>query len=422
MYEKLSLAKTSKYIYDRMADLGYAVDNISLREVGRGSHGYIYRMYDTTGPDKKWALKWIHILYQDRSPNDNSEMLYWKRCCQEPNQVASANLLKIHHVDEEIILMDYHEGMDLLKLHDKYPARARKAIENSCTGLLGGLEEMNGRGVVHGDIKLNNLVFDEEKELLVIVDFGTASECALDNTLESGAGILAMYCSPETILSKDCFRRKSDLWSLGVVMFEAITARKMFMVLDFAKSELGPLDENLYSLSYFFYTSAKALELAHSNPERWYNFIDQEIDKVGDDLENSDFWKVFLRGILDPDFKTRLTVAEALEISSAEDQRRMGAEKRKPEEIVQTVLERRPKKEGEMVEKEKLGGVAKEEERKRKEEEEKKGREEEEKQREVKKEEEISQRISAVRQRGKLQRALKFVLGGLQNFFGLVKR
>ena len=90
------------------------------------------------------------------------------------------------------------------------------------------LQHAHDNGVVHRDIKLSNLMVTKQG-VLKLTDFGIAKD--LDGTLLTGANCAigtAAYMSPEQCRGESTITGKSDLYSLGVVLFELLTGKRPF--------------------------------------------------------------------------------------------------------------------------------------------------------------------------------------------------
>lgn len=89
--------------------------------------------------------------------------------------------------------------------------------------LADAVSHMHSHGISHRDLKLENLVFGRSKDLqsITVVDFGLAKAARARERMEGVTGTL-WYTAPEILLG-DPYSPLVDLWSLGVVMYLALT-------------------------------------------------------------------------------------------------------------------------------------------------------------------------------------------------------
>jgi serine/threonine-protein kinase len=144
-------------------------------------------------------------------------------------QVSHQNACRVYDIgefDEQLFLsMEYVDGEDLaslLKRIGRLPSD--KAIEFS-RKLCAGLAAAHDRGVLHRDLKPANIMIDSEGRL-VIMDFGLAAVAAQIHGQEILAGTPA-YMAPEQLAGREVTVR-SDIYSLGLVLYEMFTGRRPF--------------------------------------------------------------------------------------------------------------------------------------------------------------------------------------------------
>lgn len=142
-----------------------------------------------------------------------------------------ANLIDSGESDFIIyFVMAYVEGPTLRD----HLARVRKASVSDCLrigyDLLDALSYAHARDVVHRDVKPENIVLAREGP--VLVDFGIARAIAAsgrDKLTRSGFSVgTSSYMSPEQVSGADDIDGRSDIYSLGCVLFEALTGRPPF--------------------------------------------------------------------------------------------------------------------------------------------------------------------------------------------------
>lgn len=92
--------------------------------------------------------------------------------------------------------------------------------------ILQGLKYLHDLGIVHRDIKLENIMITDDGRPKLI-DFGLSAVVNVDEKVIEGMGSIA-YCSPE-IIHHQPYSFPTDIWSLGVVMYTLMTGRFPFL-------------------------------------------------------------------------------------------------------------------------------------------------------------------------------------------------
>jgi serine/threonine protein kinase/tetratricopeptide (TPR) repeat protein len=197
-----------------------------LQLLGRGGMGAVYKARDTE-LDRIVALKLIRPELA-RKP----EIL--QRFKQElilARQVTHKNVIRIFDLGQsdgiKFITMDFVEGRDLRALlleKGKFPPeQAARTMLQICRAL----EAAHTEGVIHRDLKPQNIMVDPAGRVYVM-DFGIARSAYLPGMTQTGALIgTPEYMSPEQARGEKLTAR-SDLFSLGVIFFELLTGKSPF--------------------------------------------------------------------------------------------------------------------------------------------------------------------------------------------------
>jgi serine/threonine-protein kinase len=124
--------------------------------------------------------------------------------------------------------MEYVQGIDLydlLQLAGRLPVEGAAII---ALQVARALDYAHYRGIIHRDIKPANVIISHSGEVK-LMDFGIARDHALTDLTEAGTGVgTPSYMSPEQILG-DKLDFRSDIFSLGIMMYQCITGRKPFI-------------------------------------------------------------------------------------------------------------------------------------------------------------------------------------------------
>ena len=144
-------------------------------------------------------------------------------------QVSHPNVCRVFDIGDAegvpFLSMEYVDGEDLASLIRRIgrlsPDKAIEIARQACAGLAAAHE----RGVIHRDLKPANLMLDGSGKIRV-TDFGLASVAASVEGAEARAGTPA-YMAPEQLEGKEV-TAKSDLYSLGLVLYEILTGKRVF--------------------------------------------------------------------------------------------------------------------------------------------------------------------------------------------------
>ncbi|MGB2959015.1 MAG: serine/threonine-protein kinase [Bacteroidota bacterium] len=198
-------------------------------ELGRGGMGTVYKAQDEK-LDRAVAIK---MLPPHLSASDESKA----RFMQEAKAAAALNhrhILSIYEIDEQddsmFLVMEYVEGETLrdhiVRMQSGTGVSVDKALDWA-EEITRGLKAAHEKGIVHRDIKSENIMVTADGHLK-IMDFGLAKLKYGTGVTRPGTslGTLA-YMSPEQAQGVPADHR-SNIWSLGVVLYEALTGELPF--------------------------------------------------------------------------------------------------------------------------------------------------------------------------------------------------
>jgi pimeloyl-ACP methyl ester carboxylesterase len=195
-----------------------------LEQLGVGGMGVVYKALDQRLP-RYVALKFL-------PPTLGVEQDLKLRFMQEASAIATLdhpNLCTILEVDEEdgrlFIAMPFYEGETLKQRIERGPLAIAEAVDCALQ-VTAGLAHAHAAGVVHRDIKPANLIVTAGGRVKVL-DFGIAK--ILDMSLTGTGEVLGTpaYMSPEQA-SGETVDHRTDLWALGVVLYEMLAGRPPF--------------------------------------------------------------------------------------------------------------------------------------------------------------------------------------------------
>jgi len=195
-----------------------------LEIIGTGAHGRVARAHDPM----IGRLVAIKLFPKELASGEARQ-----RFIQEARvvgQLSHPSIITLHDmgVDEATqtpyLVMEYLEGQPLDRILEKgsvpYPRACAWAADAACA-----LGVAHRKGVIHGDVKPGNMLITDDGRVK-LMDFGMARLASHDSKATPLVGTPAYWC-PEQILGKPQDAR-SDLFSLGVVLYEMVTGKRPF--------------------------------------------------------------------------------------------------------------------------------------------------------------------------------------------------
>lgn len=196
-----------------------------IEKLGSGGMGTVYKASDTK-LDRYVALKFLNPrgLHQK---DLNEKLLHEAKASASLNHPNIATIYEINEADGQIfIAMEFIDGITLREKMKHATIGLNAAIEYAA-GIATALAEAHDLGVIHGDIKPENIMIDS-KNRIKVTDFGLAKLHYPANQKAKGAAAgTPEYMPPESIRG-EIFDHRSDLWALGIVFYEMLTGRQPF--------------------------------------------------------------------------------------------------------------------------------------------------------------------------------------------------
>ncbi|MFL6235223.1 MAG: protein kinase domain-containing protein [Thermoanaerobaculia bacterium] len=197
-----------------------------LERLGGGGAGVVYKAEDIK-LERLVALKFLST-YRGASEADTRRFL---REARASSAVDHPNICTVYEVDETedgrlFIAMAFCEGETLKRKIERGPLPLPESVRVAAQ-IASGLAAAHAKGIVHRDVKPANVIVGPDGRVK-IVDFGIAKLADQSRLTRDGTAVgTAGYMAPEQIRGEEIDPR-TDLWALGVVLYEMVTGRTPF--------------------------------------------------------------------------------------------------------------------------------------------------------------------------------------------------
>ena len=193
--------------------------------LGKGGMGLVYRALDME-LEEEVAIK----LLQPEFTRELSEIERLKREIVTARKITHPNVIRLHDFgldesDEGFISMEVLPGGSLAELLEKGPLTFTRALDIA-VGISDGLAAAHDKGIIHRDMKPENVLFDEDG-IPKLVDFGLARTSTSQQTVWAITGT-PRYMSPEQTDGEKA-TPKSDVYSTGVLLYYLFCGRLPFL-------------------------------------------------------------------------------------------------------------------------------------------------------------------------------------------------
>jgi Protein kinase domain len=192
--------------------------------LGKGGMGEVYRADDLT-LGQPIALKFL----PDEAARDQGLLERFKNEVRIARRVSHPNVCRVYDVGDveshTFFTMEYVDGEDLASLLRRIGRLPEDKALDIARQLCAGLAAAHNKGVLHRDLKPANIMLDGRGQV-VITDFGLAGVADQIHGAEVRSGTPA-YMAPEQLAGKEVSTR-SDIYSLGLVLYEVFTGKRAF--------------------------------------------------------------------------------------------------------------------------------------------------------------------------------------------------
>jgi len=197
-----------------------------LGVLGEGGMGKVYKVRNVIS-DRVEAMKvLLPDLHGDPELADRFlREIKVQASLDHPNIAALRTALRAEN--QLIMVMEFVEGRTLVDLLEQGPIPLRAGIEYMCQAL-SALAYAHERGVIHRDIKPANIMLANDG-VIKLMDFGIAKAAADRKLTMTGTTMGSLYyMSPEQVKGTTALDARSDLYSLGITLYEVVTGTRPF--------------------------------------------------------------------------------------------------------------------------------------------------------------------------------------------------
>jgi tRNA A-37 threonylcarbamoyl transferase component Bud32 len=203
-------------------------------KIGEGGMATVYLAYDVA-LDRDVAIKVLRIDPRRKlgAEAKNEILLRFQQEAQAAARLNHPNIVSIFHVgkrrNQHFIVMEYLKGQSFAQLLKSGKALPLPLLLKKMTQVCSGLDFAHQTGVIHRDIKPDNIILLDDGTVKV-TDFGIAriEDSELVKTKDETFMGTIYYCSPEQFKEFSKVDNRSDIFSLGVVLYQLITRRLPF--------------------------------------------------------------------------------------------------------------------------------------------------------------------------------------------------
>ncbi len=260
-----------------------------ISKIGSGGMAHVYKAKDHK-LNRYVAIK----VLKDEFRDDKGLVSKFRTEAQSAAGLAHGNIVNIYDVGEEAginyIVMEYVEGITLKEYIKDQGHLSAKEATSITLQISAGLEAAHNNGIIHRDVKPQNIMISTDGKVKV-ADFGIARASTV-NTMTSNVMGSVHYSSPEQARGGYSDER-SDIYSLGITMYEMLTGHVPFngdtavaVALQHLQDELHGPKEEIPDIPYS--TNQIVLKCTQKSPDRRYSNMTELIQDLRESLVNPD--------------------------------------------------------------------------------------------------------------------------------------
>ena len=221
---------------------GIKIGRYEIRaHLGTGGMGQVYLARDTSELDRTVAIK----LLPRAAAADPKWMQRFIREARTVSSLNHPNVLTIYefgiHESTRFMAMEYVDGVTLREHLSNNRLNLHEVLE-ICMQVAAALNAAHEAHVIHRDIKPENIMLRRRDGIVKVLDFGLAKPVKQEDDSGGSSGLLhtetgivmgtVSYMSPEQSLALKTLDYRTDIWSLGAVLYEMVAGRPPFEAID----------------------------------------------------------------------------------------------------------------------------------------------------------------------------------------------
>lgn len=197
-----------------------------LKELGRGGMGIVFQAHDKALREQV-AIKILSPLLS----NNQEALERLKREVSAARRITHPNVIRIHDIAEigglHYVSMEFFQGANLKDFVKAAGSLSLMQAFQIAGQICDGLEAAHRQGVIHRDLKSQNIIINSANQIKII-DFGLAHSTHFEGMTATGLIMgTPEYMAPEQVEGKRVDER-ADIYSLGIILYELFTGRVPF--------------------------------------------------------------------------------------------------------------------------------------------------------------------------------------------------